>query len=159
MESQLLKVPKVPRSVTFWVHPEGRVMGSIFLRKQSVHHAGEETPFEALNHPEPFIVLKRENPDQLRFYNRKSVIRVEYEGKDRGVATAIKPLSCQLFMMDGSNISGTIQEPLHPNRARLLDYLNKAEDQFIKLYVDRNTVLVNKSYIIHVFIDNLDDND
>ncbi|MGD8568567.1 MAG: hypothetical protein PVJ39_10795 [Gammaproteobacteria bacterium] len=159
MESELLKVPKVPRSVTFWVHPEGRVTGSIFLRKQSMHHAGEETPLEALNHPEPFIVLRRQDPDQLRFYNRKSLIRVEYEGKDYDVATAIKPLSCQLFMMDGSVISGNIQEPLHPNRARLLDYLNKTEDQFIKLHVDRNTVLVNKSYIIHVFIDNLEDSD
>lgn len=159
MESELLKVPKVPRAVTFWVHPEGRVVGSIFLRKQSVHHAGQETPLEALNHPEPFIVFQREHHEQLRFYNRKSVIRVEYEGKDYDVATAIKPLACQLSLMDGSCISGTIHEPLHPNRARLLDYLNKTNDQFIKLHVDHNTVLVNKNYIIHVFVSDLVDND
>ncbi|HEY5604081.1 MAG TPA: hypothetical protein VIM41_13325 [Gammaproteobacteria bacterium] len=159
MESELLIVPKLPRAVTFWVHPEGRVLGSIFLRRQSVHHAGQETPLEALNHPEPFIVFQRENPDQLRFYNRKSVIRVEYQGKDHDVATAIKPLSCQLSLMDGSCLSGSIREPLHPNRARLLDYLNKRADQFIKLQVDDNTVLVNKNYIIHVFVSDLLDND
>ena len=159
MEAELLKVPKVPRAVTFWVHPEGRVIGSIFLRKQSVNHAGQETPLEALNHPEPFIVFQRETPDQMRFYNRKSVIRVEYEGKDYEAATAIKPLACQLSLMDGSCISGTIHEPLHPNRARLLDYLNKREDQFIKLHVDHNTVLINKNYIIHVFVGELEDND
>ena len=159
MESKLLKVPKVAREVTFWVHPEGRVVGSIFLRKQSVNHAGEETPLEAMNHPEPFVVLKREEPEQLRFYNRKSVIRVEYEGKDFQVATAIKPLACQLYLMDGSCISGRIHEPLHPNRARLLDYLNRTEEQFIKLHVEHNTMLVNKSYIIHVFIDELEDSE
>ena len=159
METKLLKVPKVSRQVTLWVHPEGRVVGAIYLREQSVHHAGQETPLEALNHPEPFIALRRENPEQLRFYNRKSIIRVEYDGKDYQVATAIKPLPCQLYMMDGSCISGTIEEPLHPNKARLLDYLNNQEDLFIKLQVDNNTVLVNKSYIIHVYIDNLDDSD
>jgi len=159
MESKLLKVPKVARHVTFWVHPEGRVVGSIFLRKQSVSHAGEETPLEAMNHPEPFVVLKRDEPDELRFYNRKSVIRVEYEGRDYQIATAIKPLDCQLYLMDGSCVSGKILEPLHPNRARLLDYLNRTEEQFIKLHVEHNTVLVNKSYIIHVFVDDLEDND
>ena len=159
METTLLKVPKVAREVTFWVHPEGRVIGSIFLRKQSTNHAGEETPLEAMNYPEPFVVLKRENPNELRFYNRKSVIRVEYAGKDYQVATAIKPLNCQLHLMDGSCINGNIHEPLHPNRARLLDYLNRTEEQFIKLNVEQNTVLVNKSYIIHVFIDELEDND
>jgi len=159
MESKLLKVPKVAREVTFWVHPEGRVIGSIFLRKQSAHHAGEETPQEAMNYPEPFVVLRRDNPEELRFYNRKSVIRVEYSGKDFQVATAIKPLACELHLMDGSCIRGLIDEPLHPNRARLLDYLNRTEDQFIKLNVEQNTVLVNKSYIIHVFIDDLEDSD
>ena len=159
MESKLLKIPKVTRTVTFWVHPEGKVVGSIYLREQSVSHAGEETPLEALNHPEPFVVLNREDPPEMRFYNRKSIIRIEYPGKDFQVASAIKPLKCQLNLMDGSCISGKILEPLHPNRARLLDYLNRTEEQFIKLHVDDNTVLVNKSYIIHVYVDELKEED
>ena len=159
MESKLLKIPKVARTVTFWVHPEGKVVGSIYLREQSVHHAGQETPLEALNHPEPFVVLNRDDPQEIRFYNRKSIIRVEYSGKDFQVASAIKPLDCQLSLMDGSQISGKILEPLHPNRARLLDYLNRTEEQFIKLHVDDNTILVNKSYIIHVFVDELKEED
>jgi len=159
VEIDLLRVPKASRQVIFWIHPEGRVVGSIFLRKHSAYHAGSETPLEALNHPEPFIVFKRENPQELRFYNRKSVIRVEYDGKDYHVATAIKPLPCQMHMMDGSFIKGTIHEPLHPNKARLLDYLNKSEDAFINVQVDENTILVNKSYINYVHIDNLEDSD
>jgi len=159
MQSKLLKIPKVVRTVTFWVHPEGKVVGSLYLREQSVSHAGEETPLEALNHPEPFVVLNREDPKEMRFYNRKSIIRVEYEGKDFQVASAIKPLNCQLSLMDGAVIRGKILEPLHPNRARLLDYLNRTDEQFIKLHVGDNTVLVNKSYIIHVFVDELKEED
>jgi hypothetical protein len=157
--NELLKVPKTLKQVTLWVHPEGRDIGSIFLRQHSINHAGSEQPLEALNRSDAFIAVQRENPDEMRFYNRKSIIRVEYEGKDKQIATAIKPLPCHLHMMDGSLISGLIEEPLHPNQARLLDYLNKPEDNFIKMSVDGNTLLINKSYIIHVHVENLEDSD
>ena len=64
MDNQHLKVPKSLKQVTFWIHPEGRVLGSIFLRKHSAYHAGEELPLEALNKPEPFIVFLREDPHE-----------------------------------------------------------------------------------------------
>lgn len=157
--NELLKVPKSLKQVTLWVHPEGRVIGSIYLRQHSISHAGPEQPLEALNRAEPFIVVKPDVSDGLRFYNRKSIIRVEYEGKDKQIATTIKPLSCQLHMMDGSLLTGKIQEPLHPNQARLLDYLNKPEANFIKMHADGTTMLINKSYIIHVHVESLEDND
>lgn len=159
MTNEHLIVPKTLKQVTLWVHPEGRVIGGIYLRKHSSTHAGEELPLEALNRPEPFIVFKREDPNELRFYSRKSIIRVEYPGKDNQITRAIRPLPCRLQMMDGSLISGTIEEPLHPNKARLLDYLNGTEDRFIKLNVDTNTALINKSYIIHVYVEKLEDED
>ena len=46
---------------------------------------------------------------------------------------------------------GTIEEPLHPNQARLLDYLNKTDESFVKLHVDDSTILINKSYIMDIF--------
>ena len=159
MDNEHLIVPKSIKLVTLWVHPEGRVLGFMYLRKHSALHAGEELPLEALNRPEPFIVFKRDTPAEMRFYNRKSVIRVEYPGMDKQKTRAIRPLPCLLQMMDGSVVEGTIEEPLHPNRARLLDYLNNPDDTFIKLHIDGNTTLVNKSYIIHVRVEDLEDND
>lgn len=157
--NELLRVPKTLKQVTLWVHPEGRVIGSIYLRQHSVTHAGPEQPLEVLNRTEPFVVVRPDSTDEIRFYNRKSIIRVEYSGKDKQVATTIKPLACRLHMMDGSLLAGQIQEPLHPNQSRLLDYFNKAEDSFIKMHADGMTLLVNKSYIIHVHVENLEDND
>ena len=74
-----LKIPKKLKLVTLWVHPEGRVVGSLFLRPQSANRAGEEEPLEVLNTADPFLVLKRDQPDELRFYNKSSVVRVEYD--------------------------------------------------------------------------------
>ena len=53
--------------------------------------------------------------------------------------------------MDGSLIDGEIIEVLHPDHARLYDYLNQAEDRFIRLYIGETQVcMVNKNYIIQV---------
>ena len=78
MATDLLKIPKIKRQVSMWVHPEGQVIGSLFLREQSVNHAGVEEPIEVLNKDKAFIVLERDE-GQVRFYNRNAIIRVEYE--------------------------------------------------------------------------------
>lgn len=159
MTKDILRVPKKLTPVTLWVHPEGRVLGSLFLREQSPNHAGAEQPLEILNQSEPFLVFRLDNPMELRFYNKRSIIRVEYAAQD-----ALPPspdtteIQCRLHMMDGSLINGTIQEALAPDRARLLDYLNKADDGFIRIHMEEGAVyLVNKAYIIHVHVANLGD--
>ena len=49
MSNDSLIIPKIKRQVSLWVHPEGQVIGSLFLREQSVNHAGTEVPIEVLN--------------------------------------------------------------------------------------------------------------
>lgn len=153
MTNEILKVPKKLKPVTLWVHPEGRVRGSLYLREQSPDHAGPEQPLEVLNQCNPFVVIKREEPDELRFYNMRSIIRVEYEA-EHGPPTDIPQQRCQVQMMDGSFINGAIREQLPPARARLLDYLNRSDECFIKMHMDEGIIyLINKAYIIHVHVD------
>jgi hypothetical protein len=148
-----LKVSKKLCAVTLWVHPEGRVVGSIFLREQGPDYGGTEQPLEALNRCQSFLVFKVDDPDGLRFYNIKSIIRVEHESNDSDPSTEIEPMQCHLHMMDGSLIHGTIFESLPPDHARLLDYLNRGEENFIKVHVEGGLVyLINKSYINHVHV-------
>ena len=150
MATDLLKIPKIKRQVSMWVHPEGQVIGSLFLREQSVNHAGVEEPIEVLNKDKAFIVLDREE-SQVRFYNRNAIIRVEYEETSPSPGPEQKIIPCQLTMMDGALFNGEIRETLAPDRARLFDYLNHEQARFIKLYTDTNQIcLVNKSYIINV---------
>ena len=57
---QHLKIPKKLKQVTLWIHPEGRVIGSLFLSLQSPYSSGEEAPLDALNQTDPFLVFNRE---------------------------------------------------------------------------------------------------
>ncbi|VAX12592.1 hypothetical protein MNBD_GAMMA24-1033 [hydrothermal vent metagenome] len=150
MSNELFKVPKNKRQATLWVHPDGQVIGSIFVLAQSSLHAGEEEPIEALNGDAPFIVISLENPEQLRFYNRNSVLRLEYT-ENTPAATLATAIDCRIQMMDGASITGKIQEALPQNKSRLFDYLNRIEERFIKLYTDEKEIcLINKSYINYV---------
>ena len=145
------RIPKKLKQVTLWIHPEGRFVGSLFLNLQRKNYTGEEEPLEVLNQADPFLVCKRENPDELRFYNKVSIVRVEYHEETPPPSEGVEPLSCRLYMMDGSIIEGSIRRPLPPGRSRLYDYLNMDDEQFSKLHVgDGNICLVNKSYIVCV---------
>lgn len=146
-----LKVPKRLKEVAVWVHPEGRVIGHLFVRMHGPNAAVEEQPLEVLNDERPFLVMKREDPSELRFYNRTSIVRVEYEPDVVEELEEATPLHCRLHMMDGALLEGTVMKSLPPDQSRLFDFLNRPHERFIKLYLDDGRVsLVNKSYILFV---------
>lgn len=132
-----------------WVHPEGLVKGAIFVRVGE-DNSTQEDPRHVLNADKPFLVLCREQPDEVRFYNRSAIVRVEFEdSKPAGNPATVIP--CRVNMMDGSVVDGEIIEILPPDHARLYDYLNQAQDRFIRLYTGETQVcMVNKNYIIQV---------
>jgi hypothetical protein len=143
------KIPKALRQVTLWVHPEGRVIGSLFLSYHTKNGPGMEDPCTVINDAAPFLVLQRTDPEELRFYNKRAIIRVEYQEAATPPQEGVKTLHCQLSLMDGSRIGGIVRHLLPPSHARLYDYLNIADEQFAKLYLeDGNVCLVNKAYVV-----------
>ena len=152
MNNKTLKVAKTEKEVSLWVHPDGMVKGSLFLLEQSKEHAGQEQPIEVLNQDTPFAVVRLQNPEQLRFYNRSSIIRVQYE-LDTSVKNAENEtiISCVIHMMDGSMLEGEIKETLPAEHSRLFDYLNMEKTRFIRLYFsDTEVCLINKAFINYV---------
>ncbi len=140
-----LKIPKIQQRVTLWVHPEGRVIGNLYLAQTEDQN---EQPADVVNQDKAFLVINREDPNELRFYNRNTIIRVEYEDSQEASTEETHGIPCQLHMMDGSLINGEICEKMPPDFPRLFDYLNQQECRFVKMYVDNDMIyLVNKSYI------------
>ncbi|MBM3223956.1 MAG: hypothetical protein FJZ47_09165 [Candidatus Tectomicrobia bacterium] len=143
------KIPKTLRHVTLWVHPEGRVTGALFLNFHTKNGAGVEDPYTVINEASEFLVLQRTDPEGLRFYNKRAIVRVEYEEEPLPHEEGLSTLCCQLLMMDGSLIEGTVRHLLPPGRSRLYDYLNLHDARFVKLYLsDGGVCVVNKSYIV-----------
>ncbi len=151
MDKKALKIPKRSKQVKVWVHPAGPVLGTIFLNYQSNVHEGEEEPIEVLNHPAPFLVMKCDGYEDIRFYSKNSIVRVEHAGKAPPPKGSLVTLPTRLYMMDGSVLDGFIRESLPPEYSRLFDYLNILQDRFVRLYACNSEVLlVNKAYIARV---------
>ena len=146
-------IPKALRQVTLWVHPEGRVIGSLFLSFHTKNGPRGEDPCTVLNETAPFLVLQRTAPEELRFYNKRAIVRVEYHAEETlpTEGAGITTLHCQVSLMDGSLIDGVVQYPLPPNHERLYDYLNLSKERFAKLSLEDGSIcLVNKAYIVCV---------
>ena len=149
MSEDFFKVPKQERAVRLWIHPEGRVLGSIFVREQSLHHIGEETPVELLNQTEAFLVVHREDLDEYRFYNKSSIVRLEYQNSANENPDE-EAIESELHMMDGSMMTGKICGTFPPDRRRLYDHFNKENDQFVPLNLEDGQIcIINKNYIIY----------
>jgi hypothetical protein len=146
-----LKIPKVEKQVTLWTHPDGLVLGSIYLHMGDAERSRAEDPWAVMNDHDDFLVVRRHEPEELRFYNKASLIRVQYTEDELYVAESGKDLPCRVYMMDGSVIEGAMRKSLPPERSRLYDYMNTDNPRFLKLYIESNAVcLVNKSYVGYI---------
>jgi len=150
MTKDFFKVPKQEKAVELWVHPEGKVLGSLFVREQSLHHVGQESPAELMSQTEPFVVIHRDDLNEFRFYNKSSIVRIEYTDAKEEQNTDEESLDCECHMMDGSLVTGSIKGCFPPDRRRLYDHMNSENFQFIPLRQNDNKVcLINKKYIIY----------
>lgn len=141
-------VPKALKQVRMWVHPEGQVLASIYLVAKQPGETPTELPIELLNQSAPFLPCQCHG-GELRFYNKKAVVRLEYESEEERASTANTVLKGEFGLMDGSVFSGEIRKNLPPESRRLLDYLNLDNDRFIRVFTeDSAVVLINKAYIV-----------
>jgi hypothetical protein len=150
-----LKIPKVEKAVTLWTHPDGLVLGSIYLHMGEPDRSNGEDPWSVMNGPEDFLAVRRQDPEELRFYNKASLIRIEYGEAELVLYESGKNLPCRVHMMDGSIIDGAMRKALPPERSRLYDYMNTDNPRFLKLYVGPTAVcLINKSYVGYIMTRN-----
>lgn len=149
MAEHVWVVPKVLKRVRMWIHPEGPVLSGIYLVAEHPGETPSELPIELLNEPEPFFACQSMEGEDLRFYNKNALIRMEYESEAESAIPADVTLKGEFSLMDGSVFIGEIREILPPEKRRLLDYLNVHVERFIRIFVDHElVVLLNKAYIV-----------
>ena len=149
MAEHVWVVPKALKRVRMWIHPEGQVLAGIYLISERPGEIPAELPIELLNKPQPFFACQCGGSEDLRFYNKNALVRMEYEADTEDAMPADVSLNGEFSLMDGSAFTGAIRENLPPDRRRLLDYLNVHVERFIRIFVDDGkVVLLNKAYIV-----------
>lgn len=149
MQHTSFQIPKERKQVALWVYPEGRVVGSLFVSHRTKRAVREEEPLDILNHPAPFVVVRCHTPDEIRFYNKASIVRLEYAEENSEALERLASLPCQLHLMDGSLIVASMRQHRPPEHSRFYDTLCVADERFVKAHLEDGTIcLINKSYIV-----------
>lgn len=150
MSDDPYRIRKREEPAMLWVHPDGPVRGTLYVQEQSDRADRPEHPIEVLNSQQPFIVLRCHDPDEARFYSKRAIVRAHHDpmpGESGPDDATVVP--CELRLMDGSSLSGTIREFMVPEHRRLFDYLNQEGQPFLRLHLDDGGIcLVNKAYIV-----------
>jgi len=151
MSDGSLVIPKKQVPVTLWVHPEGRVQGAMFVHLAGDDSAREEQPSDVINESVDFVVIEREDPDEIRFYNKSSIVRVHYQEQPSSRQDEGQPRPCRITMMDGSLIEAEIYKATPEERSRLYDYMNDTKERFLKVRGGGSEILlINKSYVVYI---------
>lgn len=153
MSSDSLIVAKVLKPVRLWIHPEGPVLASLFLRNQTADEQPSQRPIELLNEPAPFLVCRCGEGDQsqTRFYSKNAITRIDYDDANESRGAGRVKINAEFQLMDGAVFCGAIREDLPADRQRLLDYMNVHTDRFVRVFLeDSGMTLINKAYIMRV---------
>jgi hypothetical protein len=149
MSADSLKVPKQQMPVNLWVHPEGRVLGCMFLTFPNPELGDAERPADVINSTVDFLVFKLDGTGEIRFYNKSSIVRVEYWDGQSSLDQGARPQPCRITLMDGALFDGEICKALPEENSRLYDYMNDTQERFLTLRLAGGDVaLINKSYIV-----------
>jgi len=151
MDEDSYVIPKKLVPVMLWIHPEGRVHGSMFVHLPGADSAREEQPSDVINESVDFVAIEREDPDELRFYNKSSIVRVHYQEQTAATGHEGRAHPCRITMMDGSLIEAEICKVTPEGRSRLYDYMNDTRERFLKVRAGGpEVILINKSYVVYI---------
>jgi hypothetical protein len=151
MNDGSLVIPKKRVPVTLWIHPEGRVQGSIFVHMVGNDSTQDEQPSDVINEVADFVVIEREDPGETRFYNKSSIVRLQYQDAVSSPMNEGRPQPCRITMMDGLLIEGEIYKATPVEHSRLYDYMNDTDERFLKLRPGgAEVLLINKSYVVYI---------
>jgi hypothetical protein len=161
-KSGIYKVPKRRARVLVKMPPSPPAWKSIFLSSSAASHQGAETVSDLFNASQLFLPL-REEEGEVTIVRRAAIrwIRVEdpkdvewyyYEIRE-GVARA----TVEFRFDDGELLEGTLYALGRAGEQRVLDVVNRREDDFLHLEAKEGLFLVNLGHISSISVSEEED--
>jgi hypothetical protein len=152
--ANMYRVETVRRSVALTMIGGETLRGSVFIHSSSHRPFELEDISEVFNSGEEFFPLELETEEVILI----SKARVAEVTDDGGEDTSDQPLFgspaptalLQVVLIGGEVRVGSIRLEARPDRARVLDYLNRLNARFLTLYTSNEARLINRSLIDRV---------
>ena len=125
----------------------------VFLSEAAASHDGQERLSDLLNGSDSFIPALETNGGGMTFLHRTSIavarVASEFEPDDGGGFTIPTEHEVEIALTDGSQLTGLVSYVLPPERARLVDFLNRCEP-FFRLLERETVALVGRAHVARV---------
>jgi hypothetical protein len=136
------------------------MLGGEELRGHVFIHSSARRPFELedvselFNSEELFFPFELET-EEVILVSKSRVAEVaadksEEESDQPAPAAPARSVLLQVVLAGGDVRLGSIRLEVRPDRARVLDYLNRLNARFLTLYTSNEARLINRSLIDHV---------
>ena len=127
--------------------------GNVFLHYAKDESGKPETPYDMLIDERKFIVFDQV-PNGVYFIHKDSILRLTYKEEEKAGDGGFNfSANIEVRMADGFDVQGKVMALLPEESARLFDFLNNAEGDFILLHQDNNQrVIINKNEIDKIII-------
>jgi len=152
--ANLYRIETAQRAVTLSMIGGEELRGSVFIHSSSRRPFQLEDVSELFNSGEEFFPLELETGEVV-LVSKARVAEVAgsagEDGDDRHIAETRLPTALlQVVLIGGEVRVGAICLEGRPDRARVLDYLNRLNARFLTLYTSTEARLINRSLIDRV---------
>lgn len=152
-----LSVPMQLTRATFWMEDKTTFEGTLFLHLSAESHDGPETVLDRLNTPDRFMVLGVAPDGPVVILNKAQIIRVDLPVEDgsKEAGDLLPPTDVEhvlVRLINGEQLSGTVQVEGPMGRQRLSDFLN-APTAFLPLQGPARVHLLQKRFISRIIPD------
>ncbi len=145
-----MKVEKFKQKATICFSTEGSLDVHFFLAYHAENHPGAETILDVLNSEKTFIPLEDILTDEILLIGKTEIMYLSLPSgesfPDNLEAVAIP---AKVELLNGEIMEGKFFTDLPPDKLRLSDFLNYTP-QYISLWRDQNSLILNKGYILSV---------
>lgn len=144
------RIEKIRRSVTMRLAGGATLAGEVFVQPTARFRAGPQHPADLFNEPEPFVPIATVD-DELVLVAKDQIAHVQFpgDGADTGVEGG-SDATVDVWLADGSSLSGVLRLETRADRSRVLDFLNDEQQRFLTLHTPFGTCLVNRRQITQV---------
>jgi hypothetical protein len=145
------RIEKVRYSVEVILSNGHRLDGDVFCQSVGRFHTRPDEPLDLLNDNEAFLPLVVAD-GSIRLVQKAhiAVMGTALPEGDDAVDTGVLGMRVVVTLVDGSEQMGTIFPELHPDRERLVDFLNDTPLRFLALFTTAQLRLVNRVHIAYV---------
>lgn len=144
------RIEKERLSVTVTTESGERLSGQMFVQSYARRRLGREEAVDVLNDNDPYFPLALDGDNTLLLAKRRVRDVQVAAGEGSAANPAARPVTVEVVVAGGDAFLGEVRLEVPFERPRLLDFLNRLQQQFITLHTADGIRLINSRLIERV---------